>query len=52
LGVEEGMGDRLSLVLIVFYAVLLLVYVYEGHLWKALYWFGALCIVLSVWGMK
>ena len=46
------MGDRLSLILIVIYAVLLVVYVYEGHLWKALYWFGALCIVLSVWGMK
>jgi drug/metabolite transporter (DMT)-like permease len=46
------MGDRLSLVLVVFYAVLLLVYGYEGHWWKMLYWFGALCIVLSVWGMK
>ena len=45
-------GDYLVLGSIILNATAMLTYSYQGHWLQACYWFGALCINLSLLGMR
>ena len=45
-------GEFLQRILLVQYAIIMIVYGFEGNLAKALYWAGALIITLAVLAMK
>ena len=46
------LGHGLMQGLVGFYVLLVVVFLYEGNLHKALYWFGASCITFSVLTMR
>jgi len=45
-------GDYIVLCSITLNASAMLAYAWQGHWWQTTYWFGALCINLSLLGMK
>lgn len=44
-------STRLMLALLVFYAAILVASLIERHWWRALYWAGAIIIMVAVLGM-
>ena len=46
------MGDKLTVLLLVFYVLIVIAYLYDGKWWKALYWVGAILISIAILKMK
>ncbi len=46
------LGDGLTGLLLAIYTALMLTRLFEGNWRQTMYWFGALLIVYSVWGLK